>query len=217
MEKLLQWVNWVYFTALIITVVAGLAIYQLSTRINAAKNQEMEAYRTRSEVEISKAQAAASAANERAAQADAVAEQAKLELAKLKQPRTISSSHQSRMVNDLAEYAGQTYSYIAYEDSEAHALLMQIDSVLRQAGWRDVPSWKTVTVRKIALNTVGTSAKSGVSVYMGPNYPEGERTLLALSDSLTKAGIPCTPNRDANWGDKEPRTIVIEVGKKPVN
>ena len=94
-----------------IAAVAAFAIFHLSARVNAAKDRELETYRTESTIKITVAQAEAAeaikiaeserfaraelesqvaAAEVRAAEANAVASQARLELAKLKEPRTIA-------------------------------------------------------------------------------------------------------------------------------
>ena len=213
-EKILPWANVAY---IVLVALGSYGIYQLNALVNASKDRELEKYQADAKVRIEQAGIKAAEADARAAEANALAEQAKLDLAKLKQPRTISLAHQARMVKGLSKYAGQSYSFIAYEDSEAHALLEQIDGILRQADWRRVPSLVGPIVREIAGNTVGSSAKSGVAAYIGPDYPEGEGVLLALNKLMRNAGIHCQPNRDANWGDKEPRTIIIEVGKKPIS
>ena len=212
-EKVLPWANLAY---IVLVALGSYTIYQLNALVNANKDRELESYQADASAQIEQARTEALKADARAAEANAAADQARLEIARLKQPRTISPQHQARISAVLSAYAGQTYSFIAYEDAEAHDLLVQIDAVLRQADWRRVPSWKGVMVREIAGNTVGTSAKSGVAAYIGPDYAEGDEVLLTFSAMLTSAGIACQPNRDKNWGEKEPKTIIIEVGKKPV-
>ena len=156
-----------------IVALGSYGIYQLNSMVNANKDRELKAYQADAGARIEAAQAEASKADARAAEANAAAEQAKLEIARLKQPRSISPEHQARMASALSEFAGQTYAFIAYEDPEAHDLLVQIDAVLKQAGWRRIPSWTGVIVREIAGDTVGESAKSGVAAYIGPDWPEG--------------------------------------------
>lgn len=214
LEKMLPWLHWAYVA---IVALGSLGLYHATSRVNADKDRELARYQADAGVQIEQAKGKALEAEARAAEANARAEQAQLELAKLKQPRTISPAHQARMIDDLRKYAGQSYSFLAYEDPEAHALVAQIDEILSQAEWKTVPAWKTVTVRQVAGSEVGTSAKAGVSVYMGPDYPKGKDVLLALSGLISQAGILCTPNRDEKWGEKEPKTIIIEVGKKPVD
>ena len=214
LEKLVPWAHFAYIA---VVALGAIGIQQLTSMVNANKDRELAKFQAEAGAEIEQAKGKAAEADARAAEANALAEQARLELAKLKQPRTISPEHQDRMVHVLKKYAGQSYSFIAYEDSEAHALLEQLDRILRQASWSRIPSLAGVIVRNIAGDTVGQSANSGVAVYMGPNYPEGRNALLSLSALLSDAGIPCQPNRDPEWGDKEREAIIIEIGKKPVD
>ena len=214
LEKLVPWAHFAYIA---VVALGAIGLQQLTLMVNANKDRELAKYQAEAGAEIEQAKGKAAEADARAAEANALAEQARLELAKLKQPRTISLAHQARMVHGLKKYAGQSYSFIAYEDSESHALLEQIDGILRQAGWSRIRSLVGAIVRDIAGDTVGGSANSGVAAYMGPNYPEGRNALLSLSNLLSDAGIPCQPNRDTTWGGKERETIIIEIGKKPVD
>ena len=199
LAKLLPWANVAY---IVLVALGSYGIYQLTSRANADKDRELAKYQADASVQIKQAESKAIEAEARAAEANAVAEQAKLELARLKQPRSIPSEHKAQMVALLGKYAGQSYSYRAFDDSETQALLGQIDEVLQQAKWIEVsPS------RKVVL-------ASGVSVYIGQDYPEGKDVLLALCGSLAQIGIPCTPNRDPEWRGK---TIVIVVGRKPLS
>ena len=214
LEKILPLLHWAYIA---IVALGSLGLYHATSRVNADKDRELARYQADAEVRIEQAKGKALQAEARAAEANARAEQAQLELAKLKQPRTISPEHQVSMIDHLRKYAGQSYSFLAYEDPEAHALVAQIDEILGQAGWKTVPAWKSVIVQQVATSEVGVSAKEGVAVYMGPDYPEGKEPLSVLSNQLSLAGIPCTAYRDPKWGEKEPKTIIIIVGKKPVD
>ena len=214
LEKLVPWAHYAYIA---VVALGAIGIHQLTSMVNANKDRELAKFQAEAGAEIEQAKGKAAEADARAAEANALAEQARLELAKLKQPRLIPLEHQDRMVHGLKRYAGQSYSFIAYEDAEAHALLEQVDRILRQAGWNRIPSIAGVIVRDIAGDTVGQSAKSSVSAYMGPNYPEGRNALLSLSQLLSHAGIPCQPHRDSKWGDRKRDAIIIEIGKKPVD
>ena len=127
LDKLLQWANIAYIVCGAIAVAMTFAIYHLSARVNAAKDRELEKYRTESTIKITAAQAEAAgamkiaeserlaraelesqvaAAEARAAEANAVASQARLELAKLKDPRTIAPEDQEKIIAALKEFAG---------------------------------------------------------------------------------------------------------------
>ena len=235
-ERLLQWANFAYIVAIGIAAVATVAIYQLSSRVTAAKDRELSEYRTESEVKISTAQAEAAEAmriaeserlaradleskvadaEARAARANAAASQAQLELAKLKQPRTIAPEDQTKIIAELKGFAGQNFSFSVFRDPEALALVRVIDDTLKSAGWRRVPSQIGAIVVDVAGNTAGTSHSSGVSAFVGPEDRNAEQVLLALCNALTHAGIPCQPKRTEQLRGKTSEGIVIEVGKKP--
>ena len=74
-------------------------------------------------------------AGARAAEAKAVASQAQLELAKLKQPRTIAPEEQEKIIAALKEFAGQNFSFSVFGDPESMSLLLVLDVMLKSAGW----------------------------------------------------------------------------------
>ena len=235
-ERLLQWANFAYIVAIAIAAVATVVIYQLSSRVTAAKDRELEEYRTASEVKISTAQAEAAEAmriaeserlaradleskvadaEARAAQANAAASQAQLELAKLKQPRTIAPEDQTKIIAELKGFAGQNFSFVVFADPESFALVRAIDDTLKSAGWLRVSSQVGDIVHHVGGSTAGTSTDSGVGVFVGPDNHDAEPALLSLGTALTDAGIPCRKGRAPQLRDKTPKAILIVVGKKP--
>ena len=126
-ERLLQWAHVALLTGVVIGGIATFAIYHLSVRVTAAKDRELEQYRAESTVKITAAQAEAAeamkiaeserlaraelesqvaGAEARAAEANAVASQAQLELARIKQPRTISPEDQRKIITALKGFVG---------------------------------------------------------------------------------------------------------------
>ena len=236
LDKLLQWANMAYIVCVAIAAVATLAIYHLSARVNAAKDRELEKYRTESTIKITAAQAEAAGAmkiaeserlvraelesqvavaDARAAEANAVASQARLELAKLKQPRTIAPEEQEKIIAALKEFAGQNFGFSVFGDPESLALLRALDAMLKSAGWLRVSSQIGAIVVEASGNTAGTSHDSGVTAFFGPDNLDARAALLALSKALTIAGIPCQPRRTEQLRDKTPKAILINIGKKP--
>ena len=225
-----------YMASLVIVVLSTFAIYHLSARVTAAKDRELEKYRTESTIKIAAAQAEAAeamkiaeserlaraelesqvaAAEARAAEANAVASQAQLELAQLQQPRTIMAKDQEKIIAALKKFAGHNFSFTVFGDPESMALVRALDDMLKSAGWLRVPSQISDIVVDVAGSTAGTSHDSGVSAHIGPDNPNAEAALLDLSKALTDAGIPCQPNRTEQLRGKTPQAIVINVGKKP--
>ena len=218
-----------------IAATATFVIYHLSVRVNAAKDRELEKFRTESTIKITAAQAEVAeamkiteserlaraelesqvaAAEARAAEANATASQARLELTKLKEPRTIAPEDQDKIIAALTEFAGQNFGFSVFPDPEALALLRTLDAVLKSAGWLRVPSQIGAIVLDAAGNTAGTSHNSGVTAFVGPDNPDAETALLALSRVLTVAGIPCESSRTKQLRDTTPKAIIINVGKK---
>ena len=236
LERLLQWANLVYLVSLAIAAAASVAIYQLSARITASKDRELDEYRTESTVQITAAQAEAAEAMKiaeserlartelesqvaeaeaRAAEANALASQARLELAKLKQPRTIAPEDQEKIVASLKRFAGQNFSFSVFPDPEALALLRLLDDILKSAGWTRVPSQIGDIEVDVAGNTAGQAHDSGVVAFVGRDNPDAVPALRALSQALSDAGIPCPPSQTELLRGETPKAIVINVGKKP--
>ena len=235
-ERFLQWANMAYLVGLAVVLVMTVAVHYLSARVTAAKDRELEEYRTESTVKITAAQAEAAeavqiaeserlaraelesqvaAAEARAAEANAAASQAQLELAKLKQPRTIAPEDQETVVAVLEEFEGQNFSFSVFGDPEALALARVLDTLLKSAGWIRVRSQIGAIVVDVAGSTAGTSHDSGVTAFFGPDNPDAKRALVTLSNVLTRAGIPCQPTRTEQLRGKTPKAILINVGKKP--
>ena len=209
MERFLDWANVVYIASLGIVLLSTIAIYQLSKRVTEAKAQELADYQTESEVKIA-------AAEERAAEANLSASQAQLELAKLKEPRTIAPEDQERIITELTEFTGQKYSLSVFQDPEALALLRVVYAMLTSAGWEKVNFPNRRNDVSAAGITAAITLDSGVVATIGPDDGASVAAVRALSDGLYHAGIPCprgyhTPELQEN----SPNTILIGVGKKP--
>ena len=236
-ERYLHWANQAYIVFLAITVVLTYAIYYYSKQITDAKDRELKQYRTESEVKIATAQLESAKAMEiaeaeklarvelesqvavaeaRAAEANLAASQAQLELAKLKEPRTIASQDQATIIADLKKFTGQNYSVSVFQDPEAVALLRVIEDILKSAGWLRVkfPAG-TITISAAGV-TAAPSFGSGVWATLGPDDHASLYALVALSKALSRSGIPCRRAlHSAELQDKAPNTILIAVGKKP--
>lgn len=237
-EKLLQWANIAYIALATGTAAMTFAIYQLSARVNADKDRELEEFRTEAEVKITTAQAEAAEAMKvaeserlartkleaqvtatevRIAEANAAALQAQLELAKFKEPRTISPENQEQMITVLKGFAGQNFSFSVFQDPEALSLLRTLDAVLKSAGWTRVPSQVSAIVVEVAGANAGIITNSGVSANIGPDNRNALTALTTLTKALTQAGIPCQSGLSEKLQDRTPKAITINIGKKPQN
>ena len=238
MDKLLHFANVVYLAALVVVVVSTFAIYELSKRVTDAKDRELKQFRTESEVSIATAKAESAnaiqiaetekraraelesqvaAAGARAAEANLAASEAQLELAKLKAPRTVAPEDQARMIADLKAFTGQKYSVAVFQDPEALALLRVLNAMLKSAGWLQVdPPYPTILISVDGIKAA-PSFHSGVIATIGRDGGASAVALRALSDGLSRAGIPCRRGeRSSELQDKSPNTIVIDIGKKPL-
>ena len=237
MDRLLHWANLGYVATLLIVAFFSIAIYQLSKRVTDAKDRELEQYRTQSGVNIAAAQAESAkaiqmaeaekraraelesqvaAAEARAAEANLAASRAQLALAKLKEPRTVVPEDQARMIADLTAFTGQKYSASVFQDPEALALLRILDAMLKSAGWVKVK----FPNRSILIDVDGINAPpsfhSGVIATIGRDDDASAAALRALSDALSRGGIPCRRGlHSPELRDKSPNTILIAIGKKP--
>lgn len=120
-ERVLQAFQVLSIACVGIAAVAAVPIYYLSQRVNAAKDRELEAHRTESSEKIA-------AAESRAAEANAVALQAQLELAKFTEPRSIAPEDQEKMIATLKQFEGQHFGFAAFGDPESLALVRSLDT-----------------------------------------------------------------------------------------
>ena len=142
---------------------------------------------------------------------------AESELRTLKEPRTIPGAKQGHMSDVLRHFAGQPYTIMVFSDPEARQLAGQIDSVLRTAEWVRVPSQLGDVVVDLSGDAAGISYDTGVRALVGHDNPDAHPALLVLADQLTDSGgIPCTANSTNQLDGKEPKAILVNVGKKPV-
>ncbi len=125
LEKWLQIANWAQMLGAALVAAGTIAYYYLSKEVIADREQRI------------------ASANERAERAGADAAQARLELARLKAPRTIPPEHQERFATALRKFPGQPYELAgAGQDREVRTFLTELDGMLTDFGWRRVPSQK---------------------------------------------------------------------------
>lgn len=178
----------------------------------------MEAHRIESRNQIARADARSAEANARAEEAEAVASQARLELAKLIEPRTITSDGQDEIVASVKQFAGQRFGFTVYPDSESQSLLRVLDDTLKSAGWMRVSSQtgRGISVT-VAGDTAGVSTNSGVFLAIGEDNGSAGPALAALTTVLRAVGIPCRKGLAPHLQGTTPKAILIDVGKKPVD
>lgn len=243
LERVLTWANIIYLVGIGVTFAASFAIYWLSARVNAAKDQELARFQADSGARIAASQADAARAQEesanamaiveserlarvqlesqvasaeaRAAEANASAAKAQLELARIKEPRTLSPEAQDRLIEKLRPFSEQKFGFSVYPDPEPLALLRTLDVLLKAAGWQRVPSQIGSIEVDAAGETAGTAHDSGLSAFIGPDNEEARTALITLATSLTAEGMHCRPSRTEQLRGKIPKAIIINVGRKP--
>ena len=236
LDKFLQLANIVYMVSALTALAMTFVIYQLSVRVNAAKDRELEKYQNESTIKITDAQAEAAEAikiaesnrlaraeleaqvavsDARAAEANAAAAQAQLELAKFKEPRTIAEKDQEKIITSLKEFSGQNFGFAVFPDPEPLALLGVLNAMLKSAGWLRMPS---LTGSGISISTAGNTAATtlgtGVFAVVDPDNRDAFPALRALRNALYAAGIPCRIG-PADEKIRDKTSILIMVGKKP--
>jgi len=116
-----------------------------------------------------------SKANEQSAQADQKAAEAKLELAKLRTPRSITSV--DKVVISLAQFKGTEYTFSAVgAGDEPIQLLKQIDGILQNAGWKRVKPPAGFP----AINVFGSEVDFAVAIAI----PSGLRISVDATEPL---------------------------------
>ena len=199
--------------AVVLAAALTIPVFLLTVRVNAIKDDRAAA----AELEIAEA-------NERA-------EQARLELAKLKQPRTIPSEYGREFVERLTQHKGQQFEIAgAGLDPEAMSLMTELVSVLTAAGWKHIDSQLGGMSASVSGNIIGTPVAAndvGVVVMMWQKGREetGEQSSsrfgkvgpahVDLINLLNAVGISTTTTGPLESPVKNRHSIRIEVGRKP--
>lgn len=160
-------------------------------------------------------------ANERASQAEARAAEAKLELAKLKTPRSLSLKQQESIANALHAFAGTHFDIAVNNDVEAQGLLAPIEAALKAAGWIEI-EWKggdpvaEITYAREGFPKVGLVSVHGVIVQMHPQQvvPLGQAA-QSLASALSANGVVAKAEGGVGVRNVNTEAIHILIGKKP--
>lgn len=148
------------------------------------------------------------------ADAQARAAEANLELARIKQPRTLTSEQSTAITNAMLPFAGQQFSgLVASGVSDAPSLWTLIDQALRGASWkRELPRGLSVGDPPHGIPIVPSD---GVTLLL-PEADVSRLTLAAnaLTNALNYVGIKTVKVID-NGPQSRNGIIVIEIGLKP--
>ena len=211
--------------------------------LNAAKDRELGKFQADSSVQIEQAKREAAQANERAsaadaraAEANALAKQTELELAKLRQPRTIPQDRKHRIIEKLSESKGQVFELAANaQDREAISFLIELANMLVEAGWKaghsqlgnhsmflsraddstlvvNAPIYANIGTMVIGWQT-GTDERNDEAT---PNVGKRMKAAVDLVNSLTNAGLSSEFKiQDSRSFRGNRNAIRVEVGRKP--
>ena len=182
-------------------VLGELVVSSMSGRVETALRAENEAI--------------IEATRERAALAEQRAAEANLELAKLKQPRTLLPEQQENITSVMKFFGGQRFAFCVFSDPESLDLARTLDAILKSAEWIRIESQIGAVVVDVAGVTAGITYDPGVRVFIAPDDSGATNALAALAGVLTHHGIPCSPHFLMELTGKTPKAITISVGKKP--
>jgi hypothetical protein len=153
------------------------------------------------------------------AEANARAAEAKLELARFKEPRTLSSEAKQRIADKIKKFANTDVDFGTANDHEHLGLVDAIEDALRSAGWNAVP-WNGVgtVITRPGHPTAAMAIEIGVSVQVHVRHAQSplHEASQALAAALEAEGLrareefstDATPNTNQN-------AVHVIVGKKP--
>jgi hypothetical protein len=165
------------------------------------------------------AQKAAGEANERAAKAEKQAAEAKLELEKLKTPRSLSAEQQKRVSEKLGVFAGKQFDVALNVEPEPQNLLLQIEDALKAAGWIEI-DWKggssDVNFTRKGRPVAGIVAVSRVLIQMHPEQiSQFGAAAQSVAAALNAEGIAAEAQGGLGTNNINAQAIHILIGRKP--
>ena len=214
--KALLWSNIIY---IVLVALGAVGINHLTNLVNAAKDRELAKFQTEADTKIEQSRADAAEANARA-------EEAQLELARITEPRTIAPEDQQTLIDRLKPFAGQRYDLTVFADSESQRLLWSIYRTLNEAGWVYTNAHTSALESGMSLRitrnlTVRVSADTGIKASMQTGLRFDSPTAAALAElkvSMEEAGLEFSAGFLHNAKENVPDDlIVIAVGEKRVD
>ncbi len=199
-EKVFQLGNWFLVGALVVGVIATVGIVVSSNVKEDHLRREI------------------ADANERAAEADARAAEAKLELEKFRKPRLPTTGQLASITEKLKPFAGTEFDTgFSPGDREQQDFLWILEPAIMAAGWTQV-DWANPygdVFRRGDRPLSGPAAVIGVSIEI---HPEQRDRLLpaaeALASALKDIGIEAKAG-EFNVHNTNPDAIHVLIGRKP--
>lgn len=213
------WNDWVV-RSLIVAAVAAVAVV-VTTRMQLFRAKQLDEVQT--QLLKSKEDQLASDLKDKdvkIAEANKRANQAALELAKFKAPRTLSAEQMSQIVTKMKRFAGTEFDggVGPLNDPEPLHLFDQIAQSLVAAGWNPV-AFASKQVMTLSRSN-GTPAVGGVSVtnVIIDIHPSQVSRLWpvarALAEALAAEGIAAAYDKGSGGGSTNERAIHVLVGRK---
>lgn len=154
-------------------------------------------------------------ANARAAEANQKALEASLALEMFRAPRALSPEQQSRISNELKQFAGTTFDIASGNNKEQLKLVDKIEEAIIAAGWvaNDWPAG--IVISRVGKRNVGMAAETGVSVQVEMAHKDALLPIAKLlAEALTVEGIAARAEFVAIAQTNNPSAIHIVVGEK---
>jgi len=195
------WLSWIEFggTIALLLVAMGVGYEFVADRLAAPLRKRIEIAR---ETELGKLHEEAADANARAAEAN-------LELARLKLPRTLTQQQRQELTDEMKAFSGQRFSMSAAQDPEAIDLVRTIGECLRGSSWE-----QTAPQTDMNIGDIGVSIGRGVRIQVPHgSSPRTQEIARALASALNAKGL-------ATIFEEQPQLRVLEVfnvmvGTKP--
>jgi hypothetical protein len=157
-------------------------------------------------------------ANQKSSEAQRDAAQARLDLAKLKLPRSLGPDARRRVTSKVSRFAGKNFAFLVFGDPESFSLLADIDASLKNAKWKrtNTPAglggdigYKTADGQVPSINDIG------LKVFAAPDDPASLAAITILAAAITAEGVPCEPHF-SDWMKEHSLKdlVIVLIGKK---
>jgi hypothetical protein len=221
-EAATYWLGWIKFAKNIgaFLVAVGVAAEFLGDfvakpfedKIDAARNEELAKLNN----ETAKLSADAESSRAAIADANARAMEAKLELARLTTPRTISPEQKEQIVNAIRPFSATPFDIFLQAEPEPLALMEQISEALVEAGWEWQGVPQIVALVRPGKPKVGLMTSTGIQVQIDSSkIADWERPILALANALATAGLEGVAAQQVDDGSVDATAVHVRIGKKP--
>ncbi len=216
LNQSLDWWNTAMVYALVFTALAAIAVV-LTTRIALTRAKQL-ADAQELLIHAKDEQLALDLRDKdlKIAEANQRADEAKVELAKFKAPRTLTAEQQARIASSLRQFPQTTFDVATSNAKEPINLVAKIEETLETVGWKELDWSATTVIERAEKPKLGLAVETGVTIQV--EIAEKAKLLdvaKALARALTAEGImaeaqlmpvPQTNNHDS---------IHIVVGEKP--